>query len=56
MVFRFLGGALLRSLSEVTTKVLTDAACKERYAGIHPVDPATQVCSGGNNEGACQVT
>ncbi|CAF3197292.1 unnamed protein product [Rotaria socialis] len=47
------GGSLLRYLSEVSSSVLTDSACRARYsAGM--INAATQVCSGGNKTGACQ--
>jgi hypothetical protein len=49
-----LDGGLLRLLNEVTTPVLTDTACRARYAAGR-INIATQVCSGGNRKGACQV-
>ncbi|CAF0822574.1 unnamed protein product [Rotaria sp. Silwood1] len=49
----FHGGSLLRYLYEVTSSVLTDNVCKARYtSGM--INPATQICSGGNSTGACQ--
>jgi hypothetical protein len=52
--FWILGGSLLRVLHEVATTILPDSACEARYSpGM--VTTATQVCSGENNKGACQV-
>jgi len=47
------GGPALRYLNEVATPILTDAACKARYANGR-INTATQICSGGGNKGACQ--
>jgi hypothetical protein len=39
---------------EVATPIVTDSVCRARYsAGM--ITSAVQICSGGNNKGACQV-
>lgn len=48
------GGPATRYLLEVFTPILSDRDCQARYT-TGQLDPATQVCSGGNNQGACQV-
>lgn len=49
----YFGGPATRYLLEVFTPILSDRDCQARYT-TGQLDPATQVCSGGNNQGACQ--
>lgn len=52
--FYSLGGSITRELMQVATTIVTDAVCQSRYtAGT--IDTTIQICSGGNNQGACQV-
>ena len=54
MLFSIVGGKLLRYLSEVPTEILNDTACRSRYQ-VGMINTNTQLCSGGNDKGACQV-
>jgi hypothetical protein len=50
----YLGGAITRYLLEVATPISTDRVCQTSYStGV--INTATQLCSGGNKQGACQV-